>query len=240
MALKNTMNTGFSAMGSFRQSHPVAVWTTLALTATALITAGVVSWVVLRPTPEPDVWGDELTQVADFVFDEDFNRLDPWSRLDYLKNLIKRFKDFDQDDAAMLSNFLTKMNERMREQIEENVKNLVADLMSDSARSYLDLPPHERAAYLDEWILYFDKMGDDINDRERSITDAERLAKIERRSQRDYERARERSGSVRSEGVNQFFKMYDEASNEVGAVERGEIAVFMRDLTRHLRGGSGG
>ena len=213
---------------------------TAIISGSLLLVAGLTVGVIrLIPTEKPDPWAAEVDDVAGFVFDADFNRLPPRERLGFLVDLIKRFRDFDQDDALALSNLLAQMNDAMRAQIEENVRRLAVDLMSESAREYADLSPEERAAYLNRLLLEVDALGDDVTGRERDETPEERLARMQRQAERDQQRAQRRGGdNLQPERVQGFFQMYQEASAEVGAVDRGKIAVLMRDMSRHLRGES--
>ncbi|MFW5652889.1 MAG: hypothetical protein ACOC0P_02485 [Planctomycetota bacterium] len=223
----------------YRARRVVTSKITIAVVSLLIVAGITVGAISLVPTAKPDPWGEEVADVADFVFDEDFNRLPPRERLGFLVELIKRFRDFDEDDAVALSTLLAQMNETMRAQIEENMRRLAVDLMSESAREYAELSPEERAAYLNQLLLEIDMLGDDISGRERDDTESDRLARMQNQAQRDQERARRRgSESLQAERVQGFFEMYQDTSNEVGAVDRGRIGVLMRDMSRHLRGES--
>lgn len=204
----------------------------------AVVLAGItIGAIRLIPTTKPDPFAAEVTDVAGFVFDEDFNRLPPRERLGFLVDLIKRFRDFDENDAVALSNLLAQMNDAMRAQIEENIRRLAVDLMSESAREYADLSPEERAAYLNQLLLEMDMLGDEVSGRDRDDTEDERLARMQRQAERDQARAQQRGGeSLQPERVQGFFEMYQETATQVNAVDRGRIAVLMRDMSRHLRG----
>jgi len=205
--------------------------------ALILVAAGYFVWSLI-PTAPPDIWGDDIPEVTLFFMDEDFNRLPSKERLSLIVEFGKRFNSFDQDDAVLMAGVIGEMNRKMRQQIEENVKQLVADVMIESAVEYDDLSPNEQEAFLEDFVVMFDKMSDEINGRESDKTDSERFDGIQEDFQKDDQRQRDRGGSaIRADRVNGMFEMYNsEISERSGAVERGKVLRFMRDLTRHMRG----
>lgn len=235
-----------SLISKWLQSRTV-IWAGAAVIGLALlVTAGFVVRELIT-TPPPDVWGDGVSDVANFLFDEDFSKLPPKERLSLLAEMIKRFRQFDQDDAAELAALFGDMNRKMREQIEENMRQLVADYMAESAAEYENVPPEQRAQFLRDFVLYFDKLGDEINGRESTRTDDERLERLQRDAARDQERAREGMGPVDARGVKALMTLYNtDVTQRTGAVQRGQIGRLMRDLTRYMRnepidrGGGGG
>ncbi len=219
---------------------PRAVWT-LSLSGGLVVTGGVVLAILsMLPVPPPNVAQDEVTKVASFVMHPDFNRLPTRERIGFLQQFLARFRDFDEEDAAALAEFLADMNYELRQQIEANMRQLAVDYLSESAMAYLDVPPDEREAFLRNLLLEMDKMGDGFSGRERDISDEERLADMNRQGQREQERALERTGTtVDPRGVNMIFNFYEtEVSTNVPAVQRGAIARLMLDLTKIRRGQS--
>jgi len=219
---------------------PRAVWT-LSLSGGLVVTGGVVLAILsMLPVPPPNVMQDEVTKVASFVMHPDFNRLPTRERISFLQQFFNRFRDFDEDDAAALAEFLADMNYRLRQQIEENMRQLAVDFLSESAMAYLNVPLHEREGFLRNLLLEMDKMGDGFSGREREISDEERIAAMNRQGKREQERANRQSGStVDPRGVNMIFNFYEtEVSGKVPAVQRGAIARLMLDLTKIRRGQS--
>lgn len=215
---------------------PATVWTFTSVCGAGIVLLSVFIIVALIPTSTPDVWGDDIPEVANFFMDKDFNKLPPRERLGLLTEFIKRFKEFDQDDAVMMAQILSDMNLELRKQIEDNMRQLAIDIMTESASEYALLDPSEKEDYLDKFLLDFDKMADDINGRLSDKTDEERLQDINRHAQRDVNRERDRSTPIRGEGIKQFFKLYNESFEAAGAVQRGEVARFVLDLARYTRG----
>jgi len=202
-----------------------------------LVAAGYLVWSLI-PTAPPDIWGDDIPDVTLFFMDEDFNRLPSSERLSLIVEFGKRFNEFDQDDAVLMAGVIGEMNREMRRQFEENARQLVADVMIDSAVEYDELSPDEQEAFLEDFVLMFDRMSDEINGRDRDVDDADRFDSIQEDFQKDDQRQQSRgSSAIQADGVNGFFEMYNsEISERSGAVERGKVLRFMRDLTRHMRG----
>lgn len=218
---------------------PARRWTFGIGSVGVILTSLLVAILILRPTPAPDIWDDDVRDVAVFLMDEDFNRLSARDRLKYLLDFMARFREFDQQDAAMLAAVIGEMTRKLREQIEANMRKLVADLMIESAQEYALLDAADRSAFLDKMLLEMDKVGEGFSGQNRDETDAERLARINRQARRDRERAQQRDGggAVRPERVDRLFSMYNEqVAGQIGAVQRGRIGRLMRDMSRHLRG----
>ncbi len=218
--------------------EPRTIWTLSisgGLVVAGAVTLGIIS---MLPVPEPDVMNDDLNSVASFAMTEDFNRLTPRQRLSYLQKFFDRFRGFDENDAAELSEFLADINYKLRQQIEENVRRLAVDFLAESAMDYANIPMDEREAFLRNLLLEMDKLSDDFAGKDRDITDEERMAAMERQGKREQDRANEQIGSsVDPRGVNMIFNIYEtEVSGKVPAVQRGAIAKLMLDLTKVRRG----
>lgn len=217
---------------------PRAIWT-LSISGGVVVAGGVVLAILsFLPVPPPDIDNAEVTSIASFVMHEDFNRLSPRERLSFLQKFVNRFRDFDEEDAAELSEFLADMNYKLREQIEENMRRLAVDFLAESAVQYASVPLDEREQFLRNLLLEMDKLGDGFSGRERDITDEERMASMERQGKREQDRALDQTGTaVDAEGVNMIFNLYEtEVSDKVPAVQRGAIARLMLDMTKLRRG----
>ncbi|MCC6908391.1 MAG: hypothetical protein IT430_10655 [Phycisphaerales bacterium] len=220
--------------------EPRAIWAMSISGGLVLAGGAVLGILAMLPLPEPDVMGDDLHEVATFAMAEDFNRLTPRERISYLQKFFDRFRDFDEEDAAELSELIADLNFKLREQIEENMRRLAVDFLAESAMEYTNVPADEREAFLRNLLLELDKIGDGFSGRERDISDAERMAAMERQGKREQEHASEEIGStVDPRGVNMIFNLYEtEVSGKVPAVQRGAIARLMLDLTKIRRGQS--
>lgn len=242
MAIKATISGWMERLGTRLRflRDPRAIWT-LSLSGGILVTGGVV-WAILSmlPVPEPDVMHDDLQSVASFAMTDDFNRLTPRERISFLQKFFNRFRDFDENDAAELSEFLADINYKLRQQIEENVRRLAVDFLAESAMDYTKVPMDEREEFLRNLLLELDKLGDGFSGRERDISDEDRMAGMNRQGKREQDRANEEIGSsVDPRGVNMIFNLYEsEVSGKVPAVQRGAIAKLMLDLTKVRRGQS--
>ncbi|MFG0328750.1 MAG: hypothetical protein ACF8PN_02520 [Phycisphaerales bacterium] len=213
-------------------------WTLVGSAVVAGVAVVAPAVVAFWPTPKPDIWTDEIPDVAVFLMDRDFNRLPTDERLDYLQQFAQRFQQFDQDDAVVLASFVASMNRKMREQMEDNMRQLAVDVMTESAVEYSSMPLHERGAYLEQFAVEMEKLMEGMVGEERELTDEERVDRFKRQAARDRERAQERSSNPDAEGVGGFFQFYERASAEsqMSAVEKGQVARLMLDMTRHFRG----
>lgn len=242
MALKDSISTLAnqlrSRLGFLRE--PRAIWT-LSIGGGVVVAGGVV-WAILSmlPVPEPDVMHDDLQSVASFAMTDDFNRLTPRERISFLQKFFNRFRDFDEDDAAELSEFLADINYKLRQQIEENVRRLAVDFLAESAMDYANVPMEEREGFLRNLLIELDKLGEGFSGRERDVSDEDRMAGMNRQGKREQDRANQQIGStVDAQGVNMVFNLYEtEVSGKVPAVQRGAIARLMLDLTKVRRGQS--
>lgn len=196
----------------------------------------------LIPMARPDIWEGEISEISTFIIEPEFNRLPTQERLNYLVEFAQRFRDFDQNDAAVLATFISDMNRRMREQAEENMRRLATDLMIENAQTYQNVPASERQAFLEKFIMDMEKLGETLINQERDETDEERLARLKRDAQRDRDREQKDASSRLDPGrVGSFFGMYEQMSAEgaqsgMSPVQKGQVARLILDLTRHMRG----
>lgn len=218
--------------------HPAFLWSSCITSGIVIVGAG--AWIVMTLIPDraPEVATAGLDDVAGFVMDEDFNRLPAQDRLEYMLDFLERFRDMDQDDLAYMAETMAALSKSMRDQIEENMRQLAVDLMSESAAEYASLSPEDRAAYLDNLVLEMMKIGDRFDDSPTRKSDQERLEEVNAQAKRDQERAQEGSRPLTGERVGRFMSFVDQATteNDVGAVQKGQMALLFRDMTRHFRG----
>jgi hypothetical protein len=216
------------------QSRRIAIGSAAALGLAIVISAAIVWW----PVRTPDVATDRVDSIASFVMSPDFNSLSTEERLKYMTAFANRYHNLDDDDAVALAEFIADMNYDKRKQIEENMKGLVFDFLAESALSYENIPADQREQFLEQMLLDMDRMGDDMNNANRNLSDTERLTAMRRHGQKEKDRASEQiSGQVDARGANMLFNVYNsEVSGSVPATQRGAIARLMLDLTKVRRG----
>ncbi len=211
-------------------------------------TAGVLSflllcmWISVRlfPQPQPDFSNDDLGDVLEFALLTDgFNKLPLEERLRLIKELVARMKSMSEEDAPIMAAFAATIKNEMRKQIEQNIKKLAADMVDDFAKRYTDVPPSDAPAFLDDSIIEFTQLIEDIAGEQSPLptkTD-ERLAVIKDQAKKDEQRLREDNTRLSPERAARFFDfVHDPEGGSVDPVQRGRSVKFMRDMTRHLRG----
>lgn len=199
--------------------------------------SAVTAW-ALMPRRVPDPLVDDLEDVLDFaLLTEDFNRLPLAQRLALIKGLVERLKGMSGQDSALMAAFAAGIMGPAREQLRVNAERLAVDLWDDYARRYQDVGSADRAAFLDGAFIEFTKQMEDIAGVSDEKPDSQRLADGERQAQRDAQRAREQDSGLTDRRVNGFFGfMHERGSKVANPEQRGRMARFSRDMTRHLRG----
>jgi hypothetical protein len=149
-----------------------------------------------------------------------------------------RFRGMEQDESAAMAAFLAGLAGPAREQATQNARELAKDILVDGAASYVDLPQEDRAAYLDDWITRWMRMGEKASrGEERDLTDEERLADVRGNTERGMTRERS-TDNIPELTSNSAVRFMDFWSREVETTasprEQGQIVVFMRDLRKHF------
>lgn len=199
-------------------------------------------WTISRliPRPQPDFSNDDLGEVLEFALLTDgFNNLPLDERLKLIKDLVARMKTMSEDDAPIMAAFAATIKDEMRKQIERNVKKLAADMVDDYAKRYTEVDPRDAAAFLDDSIIEFTHLMEDIAGEKSPLPTKsdERLAAIKTQAKKDEARFREDRSRMDPERAARFFDfIHDPEGNTVDPVQRGRSVKFMRDMTRHLRG----
>jgi hypothetical protein len=219
-------------------------WVRVGVAAAAVLMIGVGSawaWVAFRPRATPDILHDDLGNVLDFTFVHDgFNDLPLEERLNILEQLFRRLRGMSQSDSAYMAAFAAGLTGRLRRQVEENLRRLMVDLWVDQATRYREVPAAERGRYLDEAFIRMMRLGERVSGFEVRGTDQELLERARRDARRDEQRLRELDAAGRMPGMDRMgeriFTEVQRGSAHAGPAERANMARFMRDMTRHLRG----
>ena len=207
----------------------------------AVLVGGAFGILAFIPRSIPDIAQDPMDDVMDYVLlTDDFNNLPIEKRLALIKDLIERIKTMSGEDSAMLAMFAASIEREMRRQMEENVKRLAVDVMDKYAQDYEGVPPDQADDFLDEKIVEFTRMMEDLSGEKSRLPEDpdERMAALRKQAQRDQEFAKQNSSSqMDSDQVANFVGfMRKDAEQIAGPEQRGRVTKFMRDVTRHLRG----
>jgi hypothetical protein len=209
--------------------------------AVVVLLGGAFGIMALIPRQIPNIAQDPMDDVMDYVLlTDDFNNLPIDERLALVKDLINRIKTMSGEDSAMLAMFAASIEREMRRQMEENIKRLAVDVMDKYAKDYEGVPPEDADKFLDDKIVEFTRMMEDISGETSRLPEDpdERLAALRKQAQRDQEFARENAPKqMNQERVGNLIGFLRKDAEQVaGPEQRGRVTRFMRDVTRHLRG----
>ncbi|MBL8764974.1 MAG: hypothetical protein JNM07_11955 [Phycisphaerae bacterium] len=206
----------------------------------AMVGGGTFAYLELRPRPMPNVATDDLDSVLDYaLMTEDFNRLPVDKRLDLIKDLIARLKSVTAEDSSALAMFATSIMGAAREQLMKNAGRLGADVMDQYAKEYVQVPADDRGAFLDDKLIEFTKMMEQLTGQNMKESETERLAMAKKQAKRDYDRARSSADQqLTRDRAARFFQFIHRQGDQMAAdaEQKGRLTRFMRDMTRHLRG----
>lgn len=205
-----------------------------------LLIVGLWAIFALVPRSEPDYLNDDMQDILDFtLLGDDFNNLPIERRMELIKELVQRIKTLSGEDSAAMAAFASTIKAEMRRQMERNLKRLAVDTIDIYAQDYAEVPPEKQAEFLDDAVINFTHMMEDIVGEKSPLPegDKERLAAVKDQAKKDEQRFRENSSQPTARAAAQFFQMVHEDQDQVSdPLQRGRNAKFMRDMTRHLRG----
>lgn len=223
------------------ESRKRTIRAAIAAGAALAILAGSTGAYLLWPRRVPDYLNDPMDQVLDFtLLTDEFNRLPLEKRLELVRDLIQRLKNASAEDSVLMAAFAASIRDKARKQLEENGQRLAIDMLDSYAAGYNHIPPQDRAAYLDEKILEFTRLMEDLSGEKSGLSDDpdERLAQIKRQAKRDQQRMSERNSDPMEPGrVFGFIGfLRDGPDRLVSPVQEARMTRFTRDMVRHLRG----
>lgn len=194
----------------------------------------------LVPKSQPDYLSDDMADILDYtLLSDEFNNLPVERRLELIRDLVNRIKTLSSDDSTAMAAFAATIKSQMRRQMERNIKRLAVDTIDIYAKDYAALPPERQEEFLDDAVIGFTRMMEDIAGEKSPLpeNDKERLDTLKDQAKRDEERLREGDTRLSSRRAAKFFEfIHNDEENVSDPVQRGRNAKFMRDMTRHLRG----
>ncbi|MBX3358618.1 MAG: hypothetical protein KF745_09320 [Phycisphaeraceae bacterium] len=244
-AASGPQETRLNALMARLRSHEDRKWLVrVAVASVVVLGIGGAAWAAIEfwPRRQPDYLADPMDEVLDFtLLTTDFNKLPIDKRLSLIKDLISRLKNMTPQDAALMAAFATRLQEEARRQLEENAKRLALDVLDTYADDYRNVPEEERARFMDQKLLEFTRMMEDLaGDRiGLSENDDERLAQLKRQAKRDQERLREGGAPpIRADRVSQLIVDMQRDAHLTSPLQQAQMTRFMRDMVRHVRGES--
>ena len=196
-------------------------------------------FIYVRWQPPPSIFDSPVEDVLGYLSLDDFSQLPLEERVAFLVEFSDRFRGMGQEDSAAMAAFLAGLAGPVREQATDNARELAKDILVDGAENYVNLPPDERGAFLDDWITRWTKLGERmVRGEERdNVTDEERVASMKDGAQNDQVREID-SDRIPEMTATSAVRFMDFWANEVESTasprEQGQIVLFMRDLRKHL------
>ncbi len=197
---------------------------------------GVGTWLMIRPKPVPDYRADSIAAVFDFtLLTEEFNRLPVEERIRLIGQLYERMRSLSASDSAEMAAFFAGISGAAREQIERNASRLMLDVVDLAAKDYTNVPAEQREKYLADAYVRMARLTAPFDGSIERRSDEELVARGQRDARRN-ERIM-RSGQVSAQDAGGMVTFMSQRIEEhATAHQRERITVFMRDLTRYLRG----
>lgn len=222
--------------GTPQQKQRLIRFTKFGLPPIVLVLA-IGGYFAFRPVPQPDYMNADISQIFNFTFlTSEFNRLPVEERVELIGQLIQRMNSMSSGESVMLAAFAAGIAGKAREQVEENTARLMIDLWDKYAIDYAAVAPEDRDAFLDGAMIELSKTMEAMGGRVRDISDTDRLAEINRQSQRDRERMRGPGGPPPEAMGRVFGYVRDNVGSRATPAQRARAQQLMVDMTRRTRG----
>ncbi|MGD9693225.1 MAG: hypothetical protein AB7G17_09185 [Phycisphaerales bacterium] len=206
--------------------------------ALGLLCGASIAYSALRPISVPDAQRARLPKILSFaLLDADFNKLPVRERLELVLSLAKRMQGMNAGDSALVAAFAAGIRGQAREQLETNARTLASDLMADYGKQYTAIPDDQKEAFLESTAVEWSKLMEQLTGEERNVSDAERLSEMRDQAKRDAERGRQTDRRLTADRASNFMRMVQsDFSRYSSPNDRASSALFLRDMTRTLRG----
>jgi hypothetical protein len=199
------------------------------------------AWWSSRWKPPPSIFDTPVDGVLGYLAIDDFNRLPLEERVRFMIDFANRFRGLAQSESAVMAAFLAGLTGNAREQLTQNARTLAKDILAEGASAYVNLPPRERAAFIDDWLVRWSKVGEEITRGEvRNRSDEDRIAEFRREAERGPERAARQGGDLQltEVGAARFLSFWQsDVEKAASPREQAQITRFMVDVRKHLTGG---
>ena len=123
-------------------------WTLALMAMALLLTGGSLLYARLRPPRVPDLQTITPDQAIATMSTENFNRLSTSQRVEFANAVFEKMRTGSPDDRKrwLASD---KLSESQKDRLRSNRRLIFFAMILEQARSYRDLPPEKREAYLD-------------------------------------------------------------------------------------------
>jgi hypothetical protein len=223
------------------ETHRRGLVAAVAIAATLGLAGGAWAWWSSRWKPPPSIFDTPVDDVLGYLAIDDFNQLPLEERVRFMIEFANRFRGVEQSESAVMAAFFAGLTVKSKEQLRQNARTLAKDILADGAATYVNLPDKERGAFIDQWLVRWSKVGEEIAMGEpRQRSDEDRIDEFRREARRGQERQAERAVdiSLTEVGAARFLDLW-QSDVEAAATprEQGQITRFMVDVRKRLTGG---
>lgn len=198
--------------------------------------AGMGLFLAIRPVPRPDYESDRISALFNYtLLTDEFNRLPVEDRIDLIAQLYERVRGMDAAESALMASFFAGVAGEARDQIRENAARLMLDATDLVAKDYAKVPPEQRAEYLDQAFVKLVRLASPFDGDIEERTDDELLAEARENAKRDQQAVERGDVSARDASRMMVF-MNENVRSQASGHQQARLTLFMRDLTRRLRG----
>lgn len=202
----------------------------------AAVALGLAIYFAIRPVPKPDYESADLSRLFDYtLLTDEFNALPVEERIKLVSQLYDRVRVMDANESAMMAAFFAGIAGEARGQLEKNAGKLMIDATDLVAKDYAAVPPEARESYLDDAYVRLVRLTAPFDGSLENKTDEEIIA----RGKRDAARNKEAmdSGEVSARQASRMLTfMNRQVEQSASPSQQQRLTLFMRDLSRHLRG----
>jgi hypothetical protein len=204
----------------------------------ALIVCLALLWNASRLRQPPSIFDTPIDNTLGYLTLKDFSKLPLEERIRFMMELAERFRSLKPSESAAMAAFLAGVAGPARDQLRDNVKMIAKDVLAEGAQNYMALSPEKRGAFLDEWIIKWQrKMEKVTTGKEEKKTDSERLDAMRDQGKRNEERQNRMTGggNLSDRGANGFLDFWQgEIQGSSTPREQGQITKFLDDMRTRL------
>ncbi len=204
----------------------------------ALLVCLALLWNASRLRQPPSIFDTPIDNTLGYLTLKDFSKLPLEERIRFMMELAERFRSLKPSESAAMAAFLAGVAGPARDQLRDKVKMIAKDVLAEGAQNYMALSPEKRGAFLDEWIIKWQrKMEKVTTGKEEKKTDSERLDAMRDQGKRNEERQNRMTGggNLSDRGANGFLDFWQgEIQGSSTPREQGQITKFLDDMRTRL------
>lgn len=182
-------------------------------------------WMIYRHVflDVPDPRHADADRLVSFVMSDRFRELSAEDRRAFSEALVDRYATMDAEQRDRVEDRVNAFRKENPDRVREQMIVFWKDYVVSEAERYLEVPPAEREAHLEERLAWLEnQFGDGDSDRRRGDNARERR-----------ERWDEMLTPERQARVTGFFR--DEVWPRTSAKDRAMVSVFMSDAAKAMR-----